>query len=134
MPNNRKIVQTMMAAYEKADIQTVLGMMSPDVVWFTPGDPATIPFSGTHNGRQGVGAYFALQAQIMKFTAFKPLGQMGAWNASPQVVLINETVLVNATQKTYEMDFALVISLSKGIVTHVEVLMDTQAVARAFAP
>jgi len=133
-PSNKQIVMEMMSAYEHKDIPKVLSMMSTDVVWFTPGDPKTIPFSGTHLGREGVAAYFGLQAKILKFTAFKPLGLVGSDDEPRQVVLINETALVLATQKTYTMDFALVITLENQMVTHVEVLMDTQQVAEAFQP
>ena len=129
---NQQRVAEMMTAYENKEIQKVLCMMSPDIVWFTPGDPKTIPFAGTHTGREGVAAYFGMQAKILKFTAFKPLGLIGAADGPQQVVLINETALVIDTQKSYTMDFALVITIQNQLVTHVEVLMDTQQVAEAF--
>ena len=130
--NNKEIIQKMLAAYQQKDLPGVLNYMADDVVWFTQGDPTAIPYAGTYTGKKEVTGYFELEAKLIKAQSFTPTGLIGADDGAQQVFMAHETVLVNATGKTYETDFSLTFTLNNGLVTHVLSMMDTLAVAKAF--
>jgi ketosteroid isomerase-like protein len=130
--SNKQIVMEMLQAFQKGDLPTLLGLMAENVVWYTQGDPSAIPFAGAHQGRDGVKNMFILQAQLMKVQNMSIKAIIGGDDEAQQLVLAHESVLVNQTNQTYEMDFALVLTLANGQVANIESLMDTLAVARAF--
>lgn len=130
--SNKEIVESMISAYGKGEITTVLSLMSDDVVWFTQGDKNKIPYCGTYTGKAEVGGYFELQSKLIKATSFTPTGLVGGDDETSQVFTAKEIVEVLATNKTYTTDFAMILTLNGGLVSHVTSLMDTLAVAEAF--
>lgn len=129
---NKQIVEATLQAYQQKDLAKVLSMMSDDVVWVTQGDAQRIPFAGAHKGKKEVEKMFGIQAATIAVQSFQPLGLIGGEKEATQVFMAHETVEVKKTKKTYEMDFALVITVRDGLIVKVESLMDTQAVADAF--
>lgn len=129
---NKQIVQTILQAYEKQDLPTVMSYMADDVVWFTQGDKSAIPYCGTYNGKAAVEGYFMLEAKLIKATTFTPTGLTGGDDEATQVFTAHEVVEVLATGKSYTTEFAMIIQLNNGLVSHVTSLMDTLAVAKAF--
>lgn len=130
---NKEIVESMLAAYQKQDLATVMSLMADDAVWFTQGDPKQIPYAGTYTGKAEITGYFELESKLIKPVSFTPTGLVGGIDEATQVFMAQEKVLVIKTGKYYETLFSLVISLKDGKVIRVESLMDTLAVANAFA-
>lgn len=130
--NKIECIQNLFAAYGRADMHTVLAAMDDNIKWIEPGDPAAIPFSGIFNGKTEVIGMFGIEHNLLKLTSFNPTTFYE--NNDSVVVLGNDSAIVLATQKSYTTEWTMVFTFSAGLISRVQVYMDTLAIARAFKP
>lgn len=130
--HNTDIVKQLFQFYAKKDIAGFMSLLSPEVVWVEPGDPNEIPYSGTFTGMAGIGAMMQKVAQSSKMTAFEAT-EFCANAHTVTAIGYNEAIAI-VTNKPYRTDWVYAFKLSDGKVTHVQVYMDTLAMANAFKP
>ena len=126
---NLRVVKDGYAAFGRADIQGLLGMLSDDVEWHIPGEG--LPLSGTYRGRDGVGQFFRKLAQDSEILAFEPREFVAQ---GEQVAVIGwERVKVKATNRTTELNWVMIFTVQGGKITKFREYTDTQALAAAYA-
>lgn len=124
------IIKQVFKSYGEGDIPSVLERMSDNIVWYEPGDPDNIPFSGVFTGKQGVLKMFGIEAELLTITSFEP--KVFLENDTTVVVLGSDSAIVKKTQKSYATEFTMAFTISSNLITKVQVYMDTLAIANAF--
>lgn len=126
---NTKIVKELYKAFGNHDIDKVLSMLSPDVVWQEPNSPLN-PCGGTRYGHAGFLEWLNIGRQAEDILVLEPK-QYIAQNDT--VVVIGFTkCLAKPTSKTYETDFVHIVTVKDGKVSHFQEFFDTYAAAEAF--
>ncbi|MBL7774987.1 MAG: nuclear transport factor 2 family protein [Saprospiraceae bacterium] len=95
-------VQTVIDNYARfgaGDIPGILATLDPAVVWTHAGDPALIPFAGTHNGVAGAGQFFEIVGKSVQVRVFLPSNYRETGNTVVADVHIEGIVV--ATGKSY---------------------------------
>lgn len=126
---NTDIIKQLYACYAKGDIAGVLAAMHPDIVWIEPGYPA-VPYSGVFKGIDGIKEMLGKEHEMLKVQSFTPISFLS--NDTQVAVLGTDTTQVISTGKVYTTSWVQAFTLSNSLITHVEVYMDTEAVAAAF--
>lgn len=127
---NTEIIKGIYMAYSQKDMHAVMGKFSDDIVWIEPGDNAEIPFSGTFVGKAEVQRMLHIEHHKLTITSFYP--KLFLEGENRVAVFGSDSAIVNETQKSYQTDFVQLFTIENGLVTHVQVFMDTQAIAKAF--
>lgn len=125
-------VQRVRQTYEaigRADIPTVISMMTDDAQIHFPG-PAAIPFAGTHRGAEGVGQFFQVIGANVTIHQFEPREFIA--QGDEVVVLGHEKLTATPTGRAWETDWAMVWTLRDGQVSLLREFHDTDAIATAF--
>jgi uncharacterized protein len=128
--DNVRLVRNLYAAFERGDVDSVVALMDDKVVWSIPG-PASIPFAGRFEGKQGVRKFFdaavaTLDVGEQKVTGFIIQGsKVGA--------LGYERMIVKATGKGYRSNWFHLYTLRNGKIVQFEEFVDTAAQAAAFS-
>jgi ketosteroid isomerase-like protein len=60
------------AAFGEGDIEGVLGMVTNNVQWTSPGLPDVIPYAGSRLGDELVAGYFESCCEAVQTTTFRP--------------------------------------------------------------
>jgi uncharacterized protein len=131
-PTNLQIVETLFQYYAQANIPGFMSLLSPDIVWVEPGDPAVIPYSGTFTGMAGIGQMLGIVAKSVKMKVFTA-NEFCVNNDTVTALGYNEAEVL-ATGKSYSGNWVYAFKLSNGKVTHIEVYMDTLTMSKAFTP
>jgi ketosteroid isomerase-like protein len=124
-----EVVQSMYAAFAKGDIDSMLALVSQDVVWGEPENPYN-PAAGTRRGHAG-------------FLEWVEIGHAAEEVEELEVERLlsdDETVAaighircyVRSTGKRYESDFVHVLTVRGGLVTRFQEFFDTYAAGEAF--
>jgi uncharacterized protein len=129
--SNLQIVQQAYAAFSRADITSLIGLLSDDVSWYLPGPPETIPFVGQRNGKVEVAQFFATLAEVEDAERFEP--QQFVVQGEKVIALGSYKWRVKTTGRTYESDFAHVFTVREGNVVSFQEYYDTAATAAAFS-
>lgn len=127
---NTDIIKSIYIAYSQKDMHTVFEKFSDDIVWIEPGDASEIPFSGTFVGKADVQRMLHIEHHRLTITSFHP--KLFLEGDNRVAVFGSDSAIVNDTQNSYQTDFVQLFTLDNGLVTHVQVFMDTQAIAKAF--
>jgi ketosteroid isomerase-like protein len=69
---NRKTIDQVYAAFGEGDIEGVLGMLTNDVQWTSPGPPDVITYASSRTGDEQVAGYFESCCEAVKTTTFRP--------------------------------------------------------------
>ena len=127
--DNVKHVQQIYEAIGRADIPTVVRMMTDDVQIRFPGT-AAIPFAGTHRGAEGVGQFFQAIGANVTIHQFEPREFIA--QGDQVVVLGHEQLTATPTGCPWETDWAMVWTLRDSRVSLLREFHDTDAIAAAF--
>src|SRR5690349_17216112 len=68
---NTDIVKGMYEAFGRGDVASIIGALSADVNWITPG-PKSIPYAGTYRGQDGAMRFFQKLAETCELDPFMP--------------------------------------------------------------
>lgn len=68
---NVQTVQSIYAAFGRADVPGILAHLAPGIEWVLSGAPA-IPYGRTHRGPADVATFFQSLDSLVQFTSFEP--------------------------------------------------------------
>lgn len=125
---NVELVERLYEAFDRGDVEAVVGAMAEDVVWTAPeGDP----YGGTHRGPA------AIKANVLGPLA-RDAESLGV--APERLVACGDTVVVEGTVhitatwgKQFEVPFVHVVDVDDGEVVRCRAHLDTHLVRRALA-
>lgn len=126
---NTKIVQQAYENFKTGNIQALLEQLSEDVEWQLP-DIANVPFAGKREGREQVGQFFIVLADVQDVLQFEP-GEFVA-QGDKVISLGHYMWRVKSNSREYGGDFAHVFTISDGKISGFHEYMDTAAAANAF--
>ena len=129
--SNRQIIEQMFRNYAAGNMSAVLSCFDKDIIWERPGAPF-IPFSGIFKGVEEVTRMFAIQATTISIKTFLP--EKICTGKDRVAVFGHDTVDVVATGKTYSTKWTQTYTFKDGKIIHVQVYIDTKAIADAFLP
>ncbi|MCA9939354.1 MAG: nuclear transport factor 2 family protein [Anaerolineales bacterium] len=129
--NNVQVVQDLYAAFGRGDIAGIFSTLDEHVDWHFNGRPEDIPYAGYWQGHAGMGEFFTIVGQTCAVQEFGPheIISMGEHVLS----LGHERVLVKATGREFESDWAHVFTIRNGKIIRLREYYDTAALAEAFA-
>jgi ketosteroid isomerase-like protein len=130
--NNLALVQQAFAYFGKGDMDHLFSLMAPDICWVEPGTPEEIPYAGVFTGKEGVLQLMTVLAKSIKIIAFIPTDFI-ADDKHVVVTGTNEATVI-ATGKIYKTDWVYLFKIHDQKIQHIQVWMDTSAIAKAFRP
>ena len=71
MTDNVTLIEQLYEAFQRGEVDAVLGAMSPDIDWRSVGDSEDWPGFGERHGLDEVRGYFQAQADELDFTGFE---------------------------------------------------------------
>ena len=127
--DNINIVRKIYAAFAKRDINEILNMLSPDVVWEEPANPFN-PAAGKRHGKAGFLEWLNIGRKSEEILVLQP----------KQFLADNDTIavagytkcLAKTTGKSYETDFVHLVTIKDGKIIRFQEFFDTYAAAEAF--
>ncbi|WP_409192596.1 nuclear transport factor 2 family protein [Bradyrhizobium sp. RDM4] len=126
---NRQFVEQAYANFKTGEIPTLLQSMSEDVTWQLP-EVENVPFAGKRQGRGAVGEFFSTLATVQDSRSFEPSEFIA--QGEKVVVLGHYVWQVKANGRTYESDFAHVLTIRAGQIVAFHEYTDSAAAAKAF--
>jgi len=129
MQSNVELVKEAYAAFGVGDLQKLLGLMTPDIIWEFP-TSKVIPWAGTFTGPSEVAQFFSALMEHSEPEAFEPLHFV----ASDDRVLVlgRERFRVKATGLTWACEWAHAFTVRDGKVAGFREYTDTAAMVGAF--
>lgn len=126
---NVALIQQMLEAFARGDVQTILDNCTADCEFYCPG-PAIVPYTGRKNGRAEIQTYFeslisSQSDQNLRIDQFVAQGDT-------VVAIGNYKAVVKATGKPIESPVVLTFDLENGAVRRHMVLGDTAALAMSY--
>jgi ketosteroid isomerase-like protein len=118
-------------AFNKGDIQRLLGVFASDIEWTLP-EVEGIPFSGKRRGIAQVEEFFRVMDQCQQAREFTPDEYIA--QGDRVVVLGHCTFTVKATGTDYDDQWSHVFTISGGKVTRFTEYSDTHRAALAYQP
>ena len=128
---NTQAVQNLFTAFQRGDVDRVLGMLAEDVEW-SSGGPPEVPYAGTYRGREAVARFLATLDAELDYERWEP--QEFIAQDDTVAVVGEERWSVKRTGKTVTNPWVLVLTLRDGKVVRFRNFEDTAAVAAAFEP
>lgn len=130
---NVKVVQDAYAAFKRADIQSILNALSPDVDW----DPLSglagkVPQAGRRRGPGEVGEFFKILGREADFSVFEPREYIA--QGDRVVALGHYEGRATSTGKTFKADWAMVFTIRNGKIANFREYVDTANVLAAYTP
>src|SRR5579863_6351425 len=128
--SNTQIVQQCYGYFGQGNIPALLGNLTDDIQWFTPGPPGILPMAGLRTGKQGVAEFFRLVNESTEFLVFEPrefiadgdkVVCLGYWEGKSK-----------KTGKVGKSDWAMVFTFRNGKVVKFNEFSDTWAGAEAY--
>lgn len=129
--NNATTAAYMFDLFKGGEIDKLLSMMHPRVVWEVSG-AAPIPFARTYRGTKEVAQFFSEMANAVTFTEFVPEKIVNA-DDHTVVSMGHYSIIVNATGKEAKSDWVMISEYDEeGVLVRFKDYVDTQAIASAF--
>ena len=116
-------------AFGRRDIPDLLGRLTDDVEWNTPGEAAGIPYAGPKRGREEVAGFFESLAGAEEITDFQPREFIA--QGDKVVVEGNYRGRTRPAGREYDLDWLHVFIVRDGRVTSFREYVDTAALAEA---
>jgi ketosteroid isomerase-like protein len=121
----------MYKSFAEGKVADVLACYDKDVEWVRPGFP-DIPFAGTFSGHEGMKKMLGIISETVNMREFRPEKYFQDENSV--VVFGKDEAVVKLTGKKYNTDWVHNFTFKDKKITHVQVLIDTLALAKAFQP
>jgi ketosteroid isomerase-like protein len=122
------VIRRCYAAFGRGDMDGLLGLMDPDIVWRTPG-PADLPTAGRWRGLRQVAQFFSTMFEIFEMARFEP--QTFVADGGNVIVLGEETLVVRASGARIDIRWAHAWGVQAGRVISFEDYLDTAEVMAA---
>jgi uncharacterized protein len=126
---NIQIVQQIYAALKEGDFETIQSKMADDIDFLYPG-PANIPYAGRRKGLDQIIEFFNIlgdSVELLQFEVREFIAQ-----GDKVVALGYEKVRGQATNRTFENNWAMVWTIRDGRAVDVDQYHDTAAVLGVF--
>lgn len=127
---NVALVQEAYAAFGAGDIEKLLGMMTPDIVWEFPAS-SVIPWAGTFTGPGEVAKFFSAIAEHSEPEAFEPLHYMASDDRV--VVLGRERFRAKPTGRSWACEWAHSFIVRNGKIAAFREYTDTAVMTQALS-
>jgi ketosteroid isomerase-like protein len=128
---NIELLKQAYDAYDKGDIQRLLGMLTQDIEWYLP-EVEGIPFTGKRRGLAQAADFFRLMDECQETREFKPDRFLA--QGDQVIVLGHGTFAVRATGVEYSDDWCHVFSIASGKIASFREYCDTHKAAQAYQP
>jgi ketosteroid isomerase-like protein len=130
---NTQVVKDAYAAFQRGDIDGVLGLVGDDVEWeAVKGTEGVVPTAGVRRGRRGVAEFFSQLAQWADFQQFEPREFIAQGD---QVVAIGAyTLTVKPTSRRVAAEWVMVFTIRDGRIARFREWTDSAQLVQAFAP
>ena len=122
---NVSLVRQGYDAFNRGDIDTVMGIMDPEIVWQEP-DVEGLPDRGTHHGSEAV-ANDVFGSVAEQWDEFQVVTEEFLDAGDRVIVLGNFRVRGKATGRSVDAPYAHVWTLRDGKVVHFRNYMDTKS-------
>lgn len=130
MPSNADIVKTVTEALGRGDLMVVMGLVAKDVRWaVNAADRDAAPWFGVYEGRRSLPDFFARLAELT-FTDFTLRAMLSEGDLVMTWLHVSFT---SPKGRGVDMEEVQIWQLADGKVRSVDTLLDTAAVAAAFA-
>jgi ketosteroid isomerase-like protein len=116
-------------AYDKGDIQRLLGLLAQDIEWTLP-EVEGIPFTGKRRGLGQVSDFFRVMDECQEVREFKPDSFLA--QGDQVIVLGHGTFAVKATGTEYSDEWCHVFSIAGGKIASFREFCDTHKAAQAY--
>src|SRR4051794_14262897 len=126
---NTELVQQAYEKFQSGDIQTLLSLLSEDVVWQLPKIEG-VPVGGERRGREEVGQWFATLADAQEVRQFEPREFVA--QGDNVVALGHYAWLVKETGREFQSDFAHVFTVRGGEIARFQEYADSAKAAAAY--
>ena len=127
--DNIRTVQGAYSAFQKGDIQGLLGMLTDDVEWITPGPPDIVPTAGTRRGPDGVAQFFSTLSETDDVEVFEP--QEFIAQGDKVVALIKCRTRVKSTGRAVDDELVHIFTVRDGKIKRFREYFDTAAAVEA---
>lgn len=127
--DNARVVQQFFKAITEGDAPGAAQILTDDVVLVSPGPKDQLPWAGEYHGPGGILQYYTALSQGVEITGME--GSETIAQGDKVVMLGQHTARVRATGKTYELNWAMVFTLSEGKISAVRSYHDSYVVAEA---
>jgi ketosteroid isomerase-like protein len=128
--DTKKVVEGAYDAFGRRDIPDLLGRLTDDVEWSTPGEAVGIPYAGPKRGRDEVAGFFQALAGAEEITDFRPREFIA--QGDKVVVLGNYKGHVISTRREYDIDWIQVFTVRDGKISGFREFLDTAALAECY--
>ncbi len=126
--SNLKLVQSGYAAYLRGDVEGIIALMDPSIVFTVPGSPA-VPNSGTYNGHAGMRQFFQSLDRTLEFSVFEPREFIA--QGDKVVALVHYEGRYKQSGGQFAIDSAMVWTVQNGKLARFVEYTDTEAAANA---
>jgi uncharacterized protein len=128
---NTKTIQDMYAAFGRGDIQTLLAVMSEDIVWKPVlGAASYVPTAGERRGKAAVADFFKTLAQSIDFQEFQP--KQFVAQDDTVVALGSYAATAKATGRPFKSEWTMVFTFKNGKVVEFKEYADSAAINASF--
>lgn len=128
---NTRLIREMYTAFGKRDINSILAVLSPEVIWGEPDNPYN-PSAGTRYGHAGFMVWWQIGKESEEILNIE-CRQFVAQHDTVAVAGYTKC-LVKATGKSYATDFVHLITIRDGKIIRFREFFDTYTAAEAFRP
>lgn len=126
---NVALVQEAYAAFGAGDMQKLLGLMTPDIVWEFPAS-SVIPWAGKFTGPGEVARFFSAIMEYSEPEVFEPLRYIAS-DDDRVVVLGRERFRAKATGRSWACEWAHAFTVRDGKIAAFREYTDTAAMTQA---
>lgn len=126
---NVTFVESLYAAFQRADIATILAGLSPDVRWEMVGRPSDYVRFGARKGVGGVQEFFKILSENEDFTEFQP-NEIYA-DGDKVIVLGRLALKFKKTDRKVATEWAHIFTIKDGKVVEFKEFLDTAQFAAA---
>ena len=116
-------------AYDKGDIQRLLGLLAQDIDWYLP-EVEGIPFTGRRRGLGQVSDFFRVMDECQEVREFKPDSFLA--QGDQVIVLGHGTFAVKATGTEFSDEWCHVFRIAGGKIAGFKEYCDTHKAAQAY--
>lgn len=129
---NTQVVKDAYAAFQRGDINTILGSLDDAVVWeAVKGTEGVVPTAGVRRGRPAVGEFFSQVNDSITFDVFEPREFVAQGDT---VVTIGQyRGKAKSTGRPFSSDWVMVFTFRNGKVVRFREFADSAAFVRAFS-
>jgi ketosteroid isomerase-like protein len=126
--SNIALIHDAYAAFGVGNLEKLLGLMTPDIVWEFPASDV-IPWAGTYTGPREVGRFFSQLMEHSEAEVFEPRHFIASEDRV--VVLGRERFRAKSTGKRWECDWSHAFVVRDGKIAAFREYTDTAGMGRA---